>query len=97
VLFAGDALATLGFLDGKTGPHTATVIVTGSGFSPDAKLSGPKGVTFSRPMVSSDGTTITTTATVAATAPAGTNLPITVRDGALGSYGSATDKTLTIS
>ena len=73
-----------------------TVTVSGSGFSADAKLSGPKGVSFSGLSVNSAGTAITATMSVAATAPAGTGLGVTVRDGALGGYGSTTLKGLTI-
>jgi hypothetical protein len=73
-----------------------TFTVTGAGFSTDAKLTGPTGVSFSGVSVNSSGTTITATISVASTAPAGTSLPITVKDGSLGNYGQAKDKALTI-
>ena len=73
-----------------------TFTMTGAGFSSDAKLSGPNGVTFSSVSVNGSGTTITATMTVASTAPTGSNLPVTVTNGPLGFYGSATDAALTI-
>jgi hypothetical protein len=53
-------------------------------------------VSFSGLSVSSDGTTITATVRVSTSAPPGSNLPLTVRDGALGNYGAITANTLTI-
>jgi hypothetical protein len=76
--------------------QTTTFTVTGTGFSSDTKLTGPAGVTFSSVSVSGSGTTITATITVSSTAPTGSNLPITVTNGPLGAYGSATDNALTI-
>ncbi len=61
--------------------------VSGSGFSSDAKLYGPAGVSFSAVSVNSAGTAITATMAVATTAPAGTK-PVTVKNGPLGDYGS---------
>jgi hypothetical protein len=43
-----------------------------------------------------NATTITATMKVAATAPTGTNLPVTVTDGSLNGYGRATASLLTI-
>ncbi len=71
--------------------------LTGSGFSPDLKLTGPQGVTFSAISVSPDGTTITATIAVATTAPAGTGRALTVKDGPLGNYGSTVYNGLTVS
>jgi hypothetical protein len=62
--------------------------ITGSGFTSDAMLVAPTGVSFSAVKVSSDGTTITGTVTVAKSAPTGTGRVLTVEDGALGNYGS---------
>jgi hypothetical protein len=76
--------------------QTTTFTVSGTGFSSDTKLTGPAGVTFSSVSVSGSGTTITATITVSSTAPTGSNLPITVTNGPLGAYGSATDNALTI-
>ncbi len=73
-----------------------TFTATGSGFSSDLKLSGSKGVSFSGVTVNPSGTTITATIAVASTAPAGTGLGVTLRDGALGAYGSTTFNGLTI-
>lgn len=74
-----------------------TFTLTGHGFSPDAKVYGPKGVGFSALTVSSDGTTITGTMKVAATAPAGQWLSVTVVNGPLGSYGRNKSIAFTIS
>jgi hypothetical protein len=76
---------------------TTAVTLTGTGFSPDARLYGPAGVKISGVRVSSDGTTITATATVSSTAAAGTGLPLLVKEGALGNYGSGRFAVLTIS
>src|SRR5437763_13705343 len=45
--------------------HSTAVTVTCSGFSADAKVAGPQGVTFSAPTVSGDGTPLPATAPVA--------------------------------
>jgi hypothetical protein len=76
--------------------ETGTFTVTGTGFSPGAKLSGPSGVQFASASVNASGTTITATITVASTAPTGTNLPVTVTNSSRGNYGAATDDGLTI-
>jgi hypothetical protein len=47
--------------------------------------------------VSSDGTTITAALSVGSNAAAGSNLPVTVTDGAAGNHGSAKFSGLTIS
>jgi hypothetical protein len=73
-----------------------TFTVNGSGFSSDSKLYGPSGVSFSGVSVNSGGTAITATITVSSTAPTGSSLPISVRDGALGNYGGAKDNALTV-
>jgi hypothetical protein len=72
-----------------------TFTATGSNFSTDDRLYGPKGVSFSALKVSSDGTTITGTMAVAATAPAGQFLPVTIIDQA--TYGRDKVLALTIS
>lgn len=74
----------------------ATFTVTGTGFSSDAKLTGPQGVTFSAVTVGGEGTTITATIKVGSKAAAGSGLPVTVKDGELGGGESATDDDLTI-
>jgi hypothetical protein len=70
--------------------------ISGSGFSSDAKLSMPQGVGVSGVTISSDGTTITGTMSVSSTAATGSDLPVTVKDGPLGNYGTATFGGLTI-
>jgi hypothetical protein len=76
---------------------SVTVTVTGSGFSRDAQLVGPRGVVFSIPSVSADGTSISASAQVSKTALTGANLPIKVKNGPLGGYGTGTANVLTIS
>ncbi len=97
----GQAATCTGCLTVVTGPsiqsfapttlspgHRTPFTVTGSGFTSDATLVGPTGVSFSALKVSSDGTTITGTVTVAKSTPAGTGRILWIKDGALGNYGS---------
>jgi hypothetical protein len=91
----GPAITTITPAGVSRGEKTAFT-VTGAGFTSDAKLTGPKGVTFTKVSVSSDGATISATMTVAATALPGSTLPITVKDGPLGGYGGVSDPALTI-
>jgi hypothetical protein len=71
--------------------------VTGTGFSSDAKLTGPAGTSFSAVSVNLAGTEMTATIRVSSTAKAGSNLPVVVTDGAAGNYGSVKNNALTIS
>jgi hypothetical protein len=75
---------------------TNSFTMNGTGFSSDAKLIGPTGVTFSSIVVNGSGTQITATMKVASTAPTGSTLPVTEKEGPLGNFGSATDRGLTI-
>ena len=75
---------------------TQAFTVNGTGFSSDATVTGPTGVTFSGLTVSGDGLTITGTMTVATNATLGANQVVTVTNGPLGSYGRATLAGLTI-
>ena len=77
---------------GQTSPFT----ITGTGFSRDATVTLPGGVTLSGVSVSADGTTITGTIKVGATRQAGSNLGAKVTDGVRGGFGTATDYVLTI-
>ena len=77
--------------------QTLTVVITGTGFSQDAAVFGPKGVRFTSVAVRPDGTGLTATMKVLSTAPTGSHLPITVRNGPAGAYGAATADLLTIS
>jgi hypothetical protein len=69
--------------------------ITGTGFATGAKLTGPTGVTFSSVKVV-NSTTITATMTVSATAPTGTNLPVTEKNSGTAGYGTATGDVLTV-
>jgi hypothetical protein len=95
--FSVIAAATLASLSTPTvAPgSTTSETITGSGFVAGLKLKGPTGVTFTN-IVVVNSTTITVTMKAAATAPAGTNLPITVTDSAAGGYATATGDALTI-
>jgi IPT/TIG domain len=77
--------------------QTTQFTVTGTGFSPDAKLSGPAGTSFSAVSVNSAGTQITATLRVSSTDTAESNLPVVVTDGAAGNHGSVKDDGLTVS
>ena len=74
---------------------TTSETITGSGFVAGLKLKGPTGVTFTK-IVVVNSTTITVSIKAAATAPAGTNLAVTVTDSAAGGYATATGDVLTI-
>ncbi|MHB8233067.1 MAG: choice-of-anchor Q domain-containing protein [Solirubrobacteraceae bacterium] len=74
----------------------ATFTIAGSGFSADAALAGPSGVHFTNVVVAGDGTAITASVSVSASAPTGAALPITITNGPLGSYASVVFKALTI-
>jgi hypothetical protein len=89
--------AITGISPGALAPgQKETVTVTGSGFSADATLVGPKGVTFSGLVVNPAGSTITGMVSVSSTAITGAALPVTVKDGPLGSYGATSFSGLTI-
>jgi hypothetical protein len=74
---------------------TAPVTVTGTGFAPGARLTGPDGVTFSTPTVV-DPTTITATVTVSATAATGSGLPVRLTDDRIAGNGKVTARVLTV-
>ena len=74
---------------------THPVTVTGTGFATGAKVTGPKGVTFSSVVVV-NSTTITATMKVSATATTGSNLGVTVTNDAAAGYGKATAGLLSI-
>lgn len=74
---------------------TTSVTLTGSGFAVGATVKGPTGVTFTKITVVNP-TTITATMKIAATAPTGTGLKVTVTNNAQGGYGKATGDVLTI-
>jgi hypothetical protein len=76
--------------------HTYTVTLVGQYFAPGATLVGPTGVTFSHLSVSADGTTITATMKVTATAVTGTNLTVTVRNPSSVGSGRGSSACLTI-
>ena len=63
--------------------------MTGTGFASGATLKGPSGVKFTK-LVVVNSTTITATMTVSATAPTGTDLPVTVTNNATAGYGKVT-------
>ena len=96
--FAVVAAPTLTAVDPSTvAPGSVThITLTGSGFALGFRLVGPNGVTFSRASFKSS-TTISAIMTVSASAPSGSNLPITVsnRTAAAG-YGSGTGDLLNI-
>jgi hypothetical protein len=71
-------------------------VVNGTDFGADATLTAPAGVSFSGMTVSADGTTITATANVSASAPKGHKLPVIVTNGPAEGFGAATAKLLTI-
>ena len=76
-------------------PGTVTkVTLTGNNFATGLKLIAPTGVTFSKIQVQS--TTITATMTVSPSTPAAANLPITVKNGLVGGFGSTTAQILVI-
>jgi hypothetical protein len=77
-----------------TGSSTA-VTLTGTGFVSGAKVTGPKGVTFSKVKVVHP-TTLTATMTVTSTAKKGTDEDVTVANDAAAGYGKATGGVLTI-
>jgi hypothetical protein len=77
------------------GSTTTLVKVTGTGFAAGPKVTGPKGVTFSK-VKFVNSTTITATMTVSSTATTGTNLGVTVTNNATAGYGKATKGVLTI-
>ncbi len=77
---------------GQTGPFT----ITGTGFSQDATVTLPSGVTLSEVSVSADGTTITGMSKVGARRKAASKLQVKVTDGPEGGFGTATGYVLTI-
>jgi hypothetical protein len=79
---------------GAFGFDTAMTI-TGTGFAAGARISGPKGVTFSSVVVD-HSTTITATMKVAATTATGTKLKVTVTNDASAGYGKASKGVLKI-
>jgi outer membrane protein assembly factor BamB len=96
--FAVVAAPTLTAVDPSTvAPGSVTQItLTGSGFALGFRLVGPSGVTFSGASLKSS-TTITAVMTVSASAPSGSNLPITVSNRTAASgYGSGTGDLLNI-
>lgn len=74
---------------------TGQVTISGTGFAPGARLTGPSGVTFST-LTAVNSTTIIATMTVSAAATIGTSLPVTVSNDAAAGYGKATARVLTI-
>ena len=87
-----------GFVPGIVAPgQKTTFTASGYGFTSDAKLTGPAGVSFSALKVSSDGSTITGTVSVSKTARADTSGIVWVMDGPLGNYGSDAVHTLSVS
>jgi hypothetical protein len=72
-----------------------SVTLTGTGFASGAKITGPTGVTFSTVKVKS-ATSITAKVTVAASAPTGTGLAVTVTNDAAGGFGTVTQDLLTV-
>jgi hypothetical protein len=74
---------------------TTNATLTGTGFAAGAKVTGPKGVTFSNVIVV-NSTTLAATMKVSATATTGTNLSVTVTNDAVGGYGKVTAGVLTI-
>jgi len=71
------------------------VTVTGTGFTPDATLAGPKGVFFTGVTVV-DGGTITATMHVTATVAPGTGRVVVVTNGPTGGFGRGTGSVLTV-
>ena len=94
-VLTGPQLASISPSSAARGTTTA-VNLAGTGFATGATLTGPKGVTFTKVVVTSS-TTITATMKVSATAPTGSNLSVTVTNDAAAGYGKVTGNILTIS
>jgi hypothetical protein len=76
------------------GQTNVAFTIQGTGYTSDATVTLPTGVSISG--VTITATKITGTLSVSSTAPTGAKLPVTVTDGALGGFGKATLKGLTI-
>jgi hypothetical protein len=81
---------------GSVAKGTSTsVSLSGTGFATGARLSGPKGVSFSKVTVV-NSTTITATVKIAATASTGSGLDVSVTNDASAGYGKGTGAVLSI-